>query len=149
MNTGGLLPAWYDTADATAVHGTARVRTVNPSWLIARDRRQNAYCLLGPGPTGWEPMQWVTDDQGRYLAAGEIDWNALVAALWRGRIKGEDAVSRVHAHNERLRLAREKAMAEEAQEKLKYCHGAIQREVHGDGRFTGEDLAKGLKARWV
>ena len=68
-----MLPAYYDTADAAAVFGTSRVRAVNPAWLIALDRRKHAYVLLGPGPSGWEPMQWVCDATGRFLAANEIE----------------------------------------------------------------------------
>ena len=144
-----MLPAYYDTADAAAVFGTSRVRAVNPAWLIALDRRKHAYVLLGPGPSGWEPMQWVCDASGRFLAANEIDWPALTHALFRGRIKGEDAVSRVQAHNARLQAQREAEMRQNSQEKLAYCREAIRREAEGDGRYTADDMVKGLNARWV
>lgn len=144
-----LVPPWFDLKDPVAVHGTARVRTVNSDWLIALDRRQGAYALLGPGPGGWVPMQWVTDDHGRYLAPSEIDWSKLVGALWRGRVKGEDAVSRVLAHNERLQAQREAEMSREQQEKLNYCREAIRREHEGDGRYSAADMVQGLNARWV
>lgn len=144
-----LIPAWYDTADAAAVVGTARVRTVNPSWLIALDRRQGAYCLLGPGPGGWVPMQWVTDEKGRYLHANEIDWTALTHALFRGRMKGEDAVSQVTVHNERLHAQRERDFRDRKREEAGYFQEAFRREIDGDGRWNAEDVGRGFRSRWV
>lgn len=148
---GRMLPVWLDTQHPTAVHGTARVRSVDREFLVGLDRRRMVFQLWGPSiyAGGWVALQDVTDDFGRPLPPNEIAWELLTAALIRGREEGLNAAERVRDHNARLQAQQEKAGADDRRERVGYFQKAVYRELDGDGRWNAQDVERGYRSRWV
>ena len=73
----------------------------------------------------------------------------MLGARVTGRNAGLRAVDRVQEHNRKLRESRQRDLAHELQEGAKYYAEAIGREMYGDGRWTREDVRKGIETRWI
>jgi hypothetical protein len=146
-----LLPFWLDTRDPEAVRGTARVRSVEPLWLAALDRRASArqgrpvYVVWGPQFTrgGWGPVCELG------TVAGSPDWTGFVVAQQQARRGAERVVDRVLAHNERLIRDRERVQTDHRLAAAEYFGEAIAQEQDGTLRYGAQDVLRGWKQRWV
>jgi hypothetical protein len=148
---GGMFPAWLDTRDPEAVRGSNRVRAFDRNMVIGLDTRRWVYQLWGPSISagGWVPIADVTDDYGQPLRGSGLVWDSVLLMVQRAREGAEAACDRVHAHNERLRASRLADMQADRRERTAYCAKAIGREVNGDGRYSAEDMVRGLNSRWL
>ena len=143
------IPAHIDTADPEAIRGTARVRLVDPAWLIGFNTIRAVYELWGPSlERCWCHLLDVRADDGTPFR-GVVPWERIVAALQRGRDAGERLATETHEHNERLRAANNARESARLKDIVRYGHRGILAEQRGASRWASADVAEGYQNRWT
>lgn len=141
-NHGRMFPASFDTSDAEAKRGTARVQAIDRNLIVGRNTERGWYELWGPSISagGWVLLLIVSDGQGRPYRANP-PWDDVCAAILRGRNGAARIAEEVAEHNERVHEASMRAASERGRDGCEFFRKAVVGEAEGWGKWSGDEVA--------
>jgi len=122
------------------------VRSVDANLLVGVDRRRSVFQIWGPcyQQGGWAALVDVRDDTGAFLYP-PVPWELIITMLLKSQKASDNAVDRIHAHNERLKAQKTADFRRMQTEAANYAQRAIGREIAGDARWDAADVMAGWR----